>query len=854
MLGMLERTQMLIGKEEDLEKRGSRGRTLEVSRQTIDDVDNLFIMSRTVDSVLRRAEELIQPKSILGRLRNLFQLRPFQQGIELLDEKTLRFSPEEGIPLLPEDEKAESEQLLGDVDKYESFEMTYEGLLDQYKRRYDRAAKSLDALDKSWTSLAPTMDALEHRIDELKKLDEQLKTEAAKDGYFKLPSLSQQTIPAVQEAHEEAEKSGVGDPLTAMQVVLSKAERQSEQSHRLVSMISQFRAESLPVLRDTAQTLANEGRQIAWVDDFLRQLSERAEQLVKMIAAEDASQPLEEFSHQLQDLVARARRCAELDQITRSQTTPQVAACEKATAQAREQIGSELQLPPQQILREVGADPDQLLAGARQQLVSVTASLDRGAFLPAEAAIKEVEHLIAESQALIERTREGLRQQPTRRTELARQSQKLAAEAARCQSLFTQLKREFAAAAFSQAAAESEDKQGEGTQIEADLQLVGLLRTAEHSLEASERLRQQGKILEAIAELNEAQATLAHVSHSCEKVTEVAERLRKQQEENRQKLEAVRLRCEKMAAEMEDQRTMERTARCLPRVPRRRWRGRTLCRCPTRSGRSHPRRRRSGSRRAAIGRSGPVAHGGSRCLCRGTRSCEAARNQLQTALTLTQQAASDRLPDSDVTSRAIAQIRGLASQSDQLRLRLTVSHEDWQKIDQQADQLTLQAGQAAATLRGDLERGQRCVQALQQAADQVRLASGWTGMFGINIMGSPGGDDLEMARTAYARGDYDGATRFAANATALATRAVQEAEMRVRERRRAEQQRREAEQRRSLPPIIIPGPGNLFPGGGGINIGPSRWPGSGGSSGPSFHPGPSSSGGSPGSGFQRSGW
>ena len=235
------------------------------------------------------------------------------------------------------------------------------------------------------------------------------------------------------------------------------------------------------------------------------------------------------------------------------------------------------------------------------------------------------------------------------------------------------------------------------------------------------------------------------------------------------------------------------------------------------------------------------------------RSCEAARNQLQTALSLAEQAASDRLPDSDVTSRAIAQVRGLASQSDQLRLRLTVPHEDWQKIDQQADQLTLQAGQAAATLRGDLDRGQRCVQSLQEAAEQVRLASGWTGMFGINIMGSPGGDDLEMARAAFARGDYDQAMRFASNATALASRAVQEAEMRVRERRRAEQQQREARQRRSLPPIIIPGSGGLFPGGRGINIGPSHWPGSGGSVGPSVRPGPSS-GGSPGSGFQRSGW
>ena len=305
MLSMLQRTQMLIGKEEDLEKRGSHGRTLEVSRQTIGDVDNLFIMSRTLDSVLRQAEALIHPKSLLGRLRSLFRMQPYQEGIELLDEQTLRFSPEDGIPLLPDDKETDSKQLLGDVARYEGFEMTYEGLLDQYKRRYERAVKSLEALDESWTSLAPTMDEIEATIDGLEKLDEQLRAEAAKDGYFELSGLAEQLIPRVQAAHDEAERTGVGDPLTAMQVTLPQARRQSQQAERLANEITQFRSESLPALRDHAQTLANEGRQIAWVDDFLHQLSDRARQLVQTILAEDASQRLAEFSQQLQELVVR---------------------------------------------------------------------------------------------------------------------------------------------------------------------------------------------------------------------------------------------------------------------------------------------------------------------------------------------------------------------------------------------------------------------------------------------------------------------------------------------------------------------------------------------------------------------
>ncbi len=853
MLGLLERTQMLIGREEDLEKRGSHGRTLELSKQTIDDVDNLFIMSRTVDSVLRRVESLIEPKSLWKRIGNLFQTQPFEDGIALLDEQTLKFSPEEGVPVLPEEKKEDSDKLLGDMQHYKAFELTYEDLLNQYERRYERAVKSLDALDRSWTSLGPTMDVVENRIDELLKLDEELQAEAQKDGYFALPSLSLELMPAVQQAHERAEQTGVGDPVTAVDVTLADAQRQSEQAVRLARFLHEFRSESLPALRDYAQTLANEGRQIDWVDDFLRQLSERAELLMRTIVSDDADQLLEEFSQQLHDLVIRARRCVELDQTTRKKTAPLLASCEKATAEARQQIGQALNLPSERILREAGADPDHHLSTARQQLVSAGASLDRGAFLPAEAAIKEVEHLVAEAQQLIERTREGLQNQPSRRADLEREAAGLTDEVGRCQTLLGELKAEFAASALEtagKAVPESETAASPPASIDADLQLIGLLQSARRRIDASERLRQEGRILEATAELDEAHATLSELARLCQQVTELAARLREQQAINSQKLNDLKLRCRQLAGEIEEQRTMARTQdayrACLEALDD------VEQRVTAHRGNADP--FRTAQAMETVNRQLDEVQQSVTAdrdlYAEAARSCEAAQRQVQTALSLSERAASDQLPDSDVTRQVMREIRGLADQVNQLRLRLSIPHEDWHRLDQEADQLTSRAGQANATLRGDLDRAQRSLESLQKAASQVRLASGWRGTFGINIMGSPGGDDLEMARQAFSRGDYDGASRFASNAIALASRAVQEAEMRVRERRRAEQRRRQQELQRRLPPIILPR-------GGGISIGPSSWPGSSGSRGsigPTFRPSPSRSGGSPGSGFRRSGW
>ena len=326
--------------------------------------------------------------------------------------------------------------------------------------------------------------------------------------------------------------------------------------------------------------------------------------------------------------------------------------------------------------------------------------------------------------------------------------------------------------------------------IDADLQLAGLLQNAGRRLESSERLRQQARILEAAAELDEAHSTLAEISQLCQLVDDTASRLREQQAENRQSLQGLKMRCAQLASEVDEQRTMERTLvayrSCLAAyedAERLVFVG---------DGAADP-----AQAAVAIDNVARQLEEVQQSLtadrdlyAEAARSCEAARSQMQTATSLSEQASSDRLPDSDVTQRALAEIRAIGDQVNQLRLRLTVAHEDWQALDQQADQLTLQAGQAASTLRGDLQRGQRCAETLRQASEQVRRAAGWTGAFGINILGTPGGDDLEMARRAFARGDYDGAMRFAANAIALAKRSIQEAEMRVRERRRAEQRRR----------------------------------------------------------------
>ena len=118
-------------------------------------------------------------------------------------------------------------------------------------------------------------------------------------------------------------------------------------------------------------------------------------------------------------------------------------------------------------------------------------------------------------------------------------------------------------------------------------------------------------------------------------------------------------------------------------------------------------------------------------------------------------------------------------------------------MDRAADAVTAAAGQAAATLRGEIEAAERAVSSISSAGSKVREATNWSGSHGVYISGSPGSGELDAARSALSRGDYDGAQRHAESAYRSAASAISEAEAEESRRRRAEEerQRREREER-----------------------------------------------------------
>ena len=178
------------------------------------------------------------------------------------------------------------------------------------------------------------------------------------------------------------------------------------------------------------------------------------------------------------------------------------------------------------------------------------------------------------------------------------------------------------------------------------------------------------------------------------------------------------------------------------------------------------------------------------------RAIEGAASELETALRFVQQSREDQIPDSALTTRCVREIEQLEQTLDQAKRRLEVPHDDWEEVDERAARLNAELATQSGTLRGELQLAQQSVSELERASRQVFAATRWTGGLGVNILGSPGSNELQRARDALRGGNYQAMIQLSRAAATAAQFAIEQAQREI-ERRRREQRRREEEQRRA---------------------------------------------------------
>jgi len=109
------------------------------------------------------------------------------------------------------------------------------------------------------------------------------------------------------------------------------------------------------------------------------------------------------------------------------------------------------------------------------------------------------------------------------------------------------------------------------------------------------------------------------------------------------------------------------------------------------------------------------------------RSIGSLRQLLTSAQRTVRKSQTDQIPDSRRVEQGLQQLEEAGRIADKLSSRLKSPHENWNQIDQEADQALAHATQSLANLQRELDSAQSAAAAIERAANEYRSAMGWSG-------------------------------------------------------------------------------------------------------------------------------
>jgi len=844
LFALLDRTTVVVGSETELPKRGYTGETLRLGKQTIEDVDQLFIMSSTVARQLGDAREEVYPKYGFQRIFNWFGTSRYRGALSKLRDERITFSPEDGVQLLSREEihSGKPETLLGKLESYQPFALSFPKLMEEFNRRAARATESLDLIEASWASITAELDGVRLQIKEAGESEPEIAEESAEDGLFPLNDLFAELLPSGQADLDEAVAQGATDPVGALAGPLPSAGRKASDAIALCELVLDVRGTRFPAMRAEVQNLDAGGHGTAWVGRFQEEFSELAEEIARQGAEAPVAEEIAQLGEAIAGLEHSCVRASELAARLAETAGKEIATVRAAVEAMRGEIGRELQLPEASVMRESGLDPDDLLREADELRAAASLAVDRGGVAAAEAALDESAALTEEGLGLVAVTRASFEQHADEAGARERETESLAGELDHHRAILDRLMSGYEPSALELSAGDpSYPANGES--------IIDHVVKAERNLRESREISAAAHKAYREARLIEAQSLLAYVGDLQFRVGELygeirdrQDRLQKVEQANVTLLQQLEDESLAMGASIEDPRTMAPTVTAFEAT------GRDLDSARLRSSSSpgDPFKVAAllGATRRQFESIRNMAQSDRELFDELLRSLQESASHLAKAKNVSQRAAGDRIPDSVRILELQESIGKLFIEQHRCERAMKEPHGDWTSLDREADAIAAAAARAHAEMRGELEKAEAAVSAISSAANSVRDASGWVGALGVRVPGSPGANRLHEARSALMSGRYLKAHRDADDAGRAARQAIVEARSEEDRRRRAAARRaEEARQRRRRRSSSSMGSRSGFGSGGSSRSSSSGRSGMGGSS---FRSG--------GSGMGRSGW
>jgi hypothetical protein len=795
---LLDRTAVIIGSEADLPKRGYTGETLTLSKQTIEDVDELFIMSSAVDRVLREARKLVHPSYSTFQVINKLSTNRYLKAMKLLRDQPITFSPEDGIePILRVDGEKEKSELLGKIEAYKPFALSFTQLVDAFNERETRARKNLNLIEESWAKITASLDETQQKITAALKQTRALRN-SADDQLFTVPAMDAQLIGSAQSNLDAAIQMSTGDPVQALATPIPTAKRQASEAKQLAQVILSARNDRFPSMREDAQALDTVEHLTSWIDEALAKLSTDANDTCINGIDDSIAQEIALIQEEIAALDQRIEAARELSSRLRQTADKQLESVEDAIRAARVDIGMQLSIDASRTLIEIGLNPDARLKEARSQHQAAFAAINRGSVDEANAALNAVQQLTDDAFGVIAASRHSLEEFSAVSSARLARRENLQTRVTDHATILRDLESRYSAATLCRDTSETAEGTPEQSIAENIDHAENALTEAQRSIEESKRAHDDARLIESANLLAKANEQLDLCDRLFDEVRDQKKRIEEAESKNNVRVSQLRRERETVETIRRDPAVMQATLDQLQAIDQ--DFESAVDEISAASSNPFAIARDLNTVDLALDSTRSHADSDRKLFSEAQRSIQDVEAHLAIAEKLAHSSQTDNIPDSRTLIELQEFVGALKLKVAQMERTIRVSHSDWLVLDQDADRAAGQASRAVAEMRGELQRAQAAVAELSAARSAVRSASGWSGGYGVRINGTPGGDLLEQARQMLISGLYLETQRLAQDSNRSASHALTEAKRQVARHREAElraaEEARQAEERR----------------------------------------------------------
>lgn len=860
---LFQRNDEILGSRQKVEERGYVGTTRDLALKAFDYVDDLFMMSKEVQRVLREAKALVYPNTPWGRLVNLFSGTRFQEAIDHVHGKPLKFSRTTGIPLIVRDMKlsvaADSSQPGAKPEQQSSVEslpdevsLTFKEIFTAFRQRGIEAEQAIATIEKCLTSVQDELNKFQTQLVAAAAQEKQL-DRAAEDGYLDVPNYFTALIPSVQKNLQRADDLSAFDAVEAINGPLVEAKRQLAEASELGQRLLAAREQFFPQLHTHADALQRQGYTSNWIGDELTRLTAKANGLYEAATSVSIAGSIEELTTALETLVQRSGHSLQLAKQINETLTPALSELGKRVTSSRQELASRLKLSVDAVLREGDRNPDDSIARAHSSLDAAKAMLLQGRQSAVEEAITTFKSEAATAEQILKATQGAVNEFMKVRSAVEQRCQEQHSKAPKLRAEIESARKAYATSALVVTSVLRMKDGSTKTTPDPNQPVNWLLSQAEQGaasvqelLQSADSRQRAGEVLAAAEDLSKANAILAIAGGQLQQIAEHLALLASQSRENTNQQAQNESLINNLIQAHRNPLVTAATLQAIEQTSAAVAQNRQLVEVRHAAPNPFESARTLLTTRRQLEQLQAQIVGDQQAHAEAKRAVAGAAQQLQSAHPLVRRSQTDSIPDSPQIIQANNRIAALSADLKQVEHELQEAHADWRAVGTRAAKLQTELSSAARTLGSELDAAHQALDAFQQASQTVLQAGQWSGPWGVRVSGSPGVRELERARHGLQSGNYQIVFQISQLALLAAQAALQQAEREVMRRRMEDERaaemarrvRQAALRQRSMPTF------------GGGHSGSSY---SGSSHSGSSYSGSSSSSGNE-SGFGRSGW